>query len=90
MGSNHLTLRLSSQEATLIEQLRAASGLSKSDIVKRALRAWAGASTPATGADAPSLFHLGEASFGKHAHAARQSASVKSVVRAQLRAKHRP
>ncbi len=90
MSSNHLTLRLSSQEAMLIEQLRAASGLSKSDIVKRALRAWAGSSTAATVADTPSLFHLGEASFGKHANPARQSANIKSVIRARLRAKRRP
>jgi Ribbon-helix-helix protein, copG family len=90
MGSNHLTLRLSSQEARLIEQLRTASGLSKSDIVKRALHAWAAAAPPASGAQAPSLFDLGEASFGKHANAARQSSNIKSVVRAQLRAKRRP
>jgi predicted transcriptional regulator len=89
MSSSHLTLRLSSQDAELIEQLRARSGLSKSDIVKSALRAWVGMQQP-TAPVAQGLFALGAGRFGKHGHAARQSANIKAVVRNQLKAKRRP
>lgn len=88
MNSSHLTLRLSSQDAELIEQLRVRSGLSKSDIVKSALRAWL-ATQPAAAPAAAGLFALGDGRFGKHGHAARQTANLKAVVRSQLKTKRR-
>ena len=83
MNSSHLTLRLSNQDALLIEHLRVQTGLSKSDVVKHALR------TLASNEDfaAPvvqGLFELGESSFGRHGDVSRQSADMKSVVRARL------
>lgn len=67
-------------------RLHAQTGLSKSDIVKRALRQLVSADeAPQTG----SLFALGQASFGKRGDATRQSADVKRVVRERLLAKQR-
>ncbi len=91
MNASHLTLRLSSQDAALIEHLRVQTGLSKSDVVKHALRALAGTASnddfaaPA----AQGLFALGEGSFGRHGDASRQSADMKSVVRARLMVKRK-
>ena len=88
MNSSHLTLRLSNQDALLIEHLRVQTGLSKSDVVKHALR------TLASNEDfaAPvvqGLFALGESSFGRHGDVSRQSADMKAVVRARLMAKRK-
>lgn len=88
MSSNHLTLRLSPDDALLIERLRACSGLSKSDLVKQALRALA-SQQESQAAQAPSLFALGEGGFGRHGIATRQAADIKSVVRDRLAAKRR-
>ena len=86
MNSSHLTLRLSSQDALLIEHLRVQTGLSKSDVVKHALRALASYDDSAAPA-AKGLFALGEGSFGRHGDASRQSGDLKSVVRARLMVK---
>ena len=91
MNTSHLTLRLSSQDALLIEHLRVQTGLSKSDLVKHALRALAGTASnddfaaPA----AQGLFALGQGSFGRHGDASRQSTNMKPVVRARLLAKRK-
>ena len=88
MTASHLTLRLTDQDAQLIESLRSRTGLSKSDIVKQALRTWAGSE----GSSAPvarGLFALGEGSFGKHGDVSRQSADMKSVVRERLDSKRK-
>ena len=86
MSTQFLTLRLSADDASLMARLRAQTGLSKSDIVKRALRQLVSADeAPQAG----SLFALGQASFGKQGDAARQSADVKRVVRERLLAKQR-
>jgi len=86
MTQEFLTLRLSADDASLVAQLHAQTGLSKSDIVKRALRQLADAqSTPA----AEGLFALGQSSFGREGDAARQSANVKRVVRDRLQARQR-
>ncbi len=86
MASNHLTLRLTEQDTLLVDLLRAQTGLSKSDVVKHALRSLAGQVTMAAPAP-PSLFDLGAHRFGKHGSAARQSAQIKAVVRGRVQAK---
>ena len=88
MNTSHLSLRLSSQDALLIEHLRVQTGLSKSDVVKHALRALASNDHFAAPA-VQGLFALGEGSFGRHGDASRQSADMKSVVRARLMAKRK-
>ena len=88
MNTSHLSLRLSSQDALLIEHLRVQTGLSKSDVVKHALRALASNDDFAAPA-VQGLFALGEGSFGRHGDASRQSADMKSVVRARLMAKRK-
>jgi nucleoid DNA-binding protein len=79
-----LSLRLGSQDAALMQQLHEKTGLSKTDIVKQALRQWASA-TQASGE--VSLYDLGKPVFGKHGDAKRQSSNIKSVVREHLAAK---
>ena len=86
MTTQFLTLRLTAEDASLMAHLHAQTGLSKSDIVKRALRQLVNSeAVPAAGG----LFALGQASFGRHGDATRQSADLKRVVRERLRAKQR-
>ena len=71
-----------------MENLRVQTGMSKSGIVKHALRTLAskgGLAAPA----GQGLFALGESRFGKHGDAKRQSADMKSVVHAQVLARHK-
>ena len=86
MTASHLTLRLSSDDALLIERLRQRTSMSKSDIVKLALRALA-SNEESMAPAAQGLYALGEGGFGRHGDASRQSAKLKSVVRARLKAK---
>ncbi len=79
-----LSLRLGASDSALMQQLHERMGLSKTDIVKHALRQLA-SSTEAQ-ADV-SLYDLGKPVFGKHGDASRQSADIKSVVRERLAAK---
>lgn len=79
-----LSLRLGSQDAALMQQLHEKTGLSKTDIVKQALRQWASATQASSEV---SLYDLGKPVFGKHGDAKRQSSSIKSVVRERLAAK---
>jgi nucleoid DNA-binding protein len=79
-----LSLRLGSQDAALMQQLHEKTGLSKTDIVKQALRQWASATQAS---DEVSLYDLGKPVFGKHGDAKRQSSNIKSVVRERLAAK---
>ena len=86
MTTQFLTLRLTAEDASLMEHLHAQTGLSKSDIVKRALRHLVSSEVvPAAGG----LFALGRARFGRQGDAMRQSADVKRVVRERLQAKLR-
>ena len=86
MTTQFLTLRLTAEDASLMAHLHAQTGLTKSDIVKRALRQMVGSeTTPAS----EGLFALGQTSFGRHGDATRQSADVKRVVRERLQAKRR-
>ena len=86
MTTQFLTLRLTAEDASLMAHLHAQTGLTKSDIVKRALRQMVGSQT-ASASD--SLFALGQTSFGRHGNVTRQSADVKRVVRERLQAKRR-
>lgn len=86
MTVSHLTLRLGDDDALLIERLRQSMSMSKSDLVKLALRALASKQESMAPA-AQGLYALGESSFGRHGDASRQSAKLKSVVRARLKAK---
>ena len=86
MNSQYLSLRLSKQELTLIEHLRSQTGLSKSEILKRALHQYVGSNDVCT---AVSLFALGQNSFGRYGVVTRQSSDVKRVVRKRLQAKQR-
>jgi hypothetical protein len=78
-----LSLRLGQSDSALMQQLHLRTGLSKTEIVKQALRQFA-SSAPA--ADV-SLYDLGQPLFGKYGDAARQSANIKQVVRDRLAAK---
>lgn len=79
-----LSLRLGAGDSALMQQLHQRTGLSKTEIVKQALRHWA---RSAPTAEQTSLYDLGRDVFGKHADASRQSANIKSVVRERLAAK---
>jgi uncharacterized protein YgbK (DUF1537 family) len=84
MDSEFLTVRLSKDDASVIERLRQKTGLSKTDIVKRALRSLAleGGETAGGG-----LFELGAARFGRHGSARRQSSDIKRIAKSRVRAK---
>ena len=85
MDSEFLTIRLSKEDARVVHRLRAATGLSKTEIVKRALRSLAsGASAPAEGTG---LFELGAARFGRYGNLRRQSSEIKRIVRSRAIAK---
>lgn len=83
MTGQFLTLRLNETEAELLSRLGASTGLTKTEIVKQALRGLA-KSLPT---EQESLFDLGAARFGRHDDESRQAADIKRVVRARLDAK---
>ena len=84
MTAQFLTVRLNPEEASLMTRLHAQTGLTKSEIVKQALR---GMERRAGASGEGSLYELAAKYIGRHGNAARQSADVKRVVRAQLDAK---
>jgi hypothetical protein len=79
-----LSLRLGASDSALMQQLHERMGLSKTDIVKHALRQLASSTEAQSDV---SLYDLGKPVFGKHGDASRQSADIKSVVRERLAAK---
>ena len=84
MDSEYLSVRLSKDDAQVIKRLHQQTGLSKSEIVKRALRSLAqDSSAPAEGG----LFELGAMRFGRYGTVRRQSDDIKNVVKARLDAK---
>jgi hypothetical protein len=84
MDSEFLSVRLSKEDAQVIQRLHEQTGLTKSEIVKRALRSLArDASSPVEGG----LFELGAARFGRYGNVRRQSVDIKNVVKARLGAK---
>ena len=84
MSAQFLTLRLAAEDASLIERFQTQTGLSKTEIVKRALRNLVSGETPQVEGG---LFALGQGKFGRFGDASRQSANVKQVVRQRLLAK---
>jgi Arc/MetJ-type ribon-helix-helix transcriptional regulator len=83
--AQHLSLRLSSDDARLIDQLRSSLGTSKSELVKMALRLLAEKTVKEQPLDA---FALGKPLFGRYGSEQRQSADMKKIVRQRLAAKH--
>ena len=83
MIGRFLTLRLNETEAELLARRGASTGLTKTEIVKRALHGLA----KTLPAGAGGLFELGAARFGRHGDDARQAVDIKRVVRAHLDAK---
>ena len=83
MNGQYLTIRLTESEAELIARLGAATGLTKTEIVKRALRLWIEDAQGTSGG----LFDLGALRFGRHGDDSRQAADNKAVVRGRLDAK---
>lgn len=87
-SSSFLTLRLSEEDARTVETLRAATGLSKTDVVKQALRLMA-SSSGLTARAGTSLYDIRMAQGSLHAgDASRQSSRAKKIVREIVRAKH--
>jgi hypothetical protein len=86
MTAQFLTLRLNDDDVQIVSRLRIKTGLSKSDIVKQALRNWA--NTSDTPSDSVSLYSLKVAQSPREGDASRQSAHIKQVVRSRLQAKH--
>ncbi len=80
-----LSLRLGAGDAALMRQLHERMGVSKTEIVKQALRLLASSGEAA--ASDTCLYELGKPSFGRYGDATRQSAQIKSVVRDRLNAK---
>ena len=80
-STNYLSLRLSSDDARLMEQLRAKMGISKSEVVKQAVRLMA-----SQVADEPesNAFTLGSGLFGRYGDANRQSSDIKQLVKQRL------
>jgi len=84
MDSDFLTVRLSKDDARVIQRLREKTGLSKTDIVKRALRSFANERDDSTQGG---LFELGAARFGRYGSARRQSSDIKRIAKSRARAK---
>lgn len=84
MDNEFLTVRLSEDDARVIKRLRQETGLSKTDIVRRALRALA---KEDTGTMEVGLFELGAARFGRHGSVRRQSADIKRIAKTRVLAK---
>ena len=79
-----LSLRLSPDDAHLMAQLHARLGVSKSEVVKKALHLMADQITSASDANA---FSAGAGLFGRYGDAQRQSAGIKQMVPQRLAAK---
>lgn len=84
MADHFLTIRLTEAESRLVARLNQQTGLTKSALVKKALENLSLTHDASAGGG---LFELGEAHFGRHGDAARQSTQIKHVVRARLNAK---
>lgn len=84
MSAQFLTIRLTEAESRLVTRLNKQTGLTKSALVKQALKAMSATHDTAAGGG---LFELGAARFGLHGDATRQSAQIKRAVRDRLNAK---
>jgi len=79
-----LSLRLSADEAQLMAQLHARLGISKSAVVKKALRLLADQFGSTGPADA---YSAGADLFGRYGDEQRQASDIKQVVRQRLATK---
>ena len=86
MRAQFLAIRLTADDSMLMSRLHSNTGLTKSEIVKRALRRMAEQDDAAAGGG---LYQLGAARFGRYGDATRQAADIKHVVRAIVKAKHK-
>ena len=84
MSTQFLTIRLTDAEAQLVARLNKQTGLTKSALVKQALKNLS-ATHDASGGGG--LYALGAEGFGRHGDVTRQSARIKQVVRDRLDAK---
>ena len=84
MTGQFRTIRLNAAEARLIARLNQTTGLTKTAIVKQALKNIA---TPPEHPSGGGLFELGADRFGRYGDKARQSSEIKRIVRARLDAK---
>ena len=87
MRAQFLTIRLTADDSMLMSRLHSNTGLTKSEIVKRALRRMAEQDDAA--AAGGGLYQLGATRFGRYGDATRQAADIKHVVRAIVKAKHK-
>lgn len=78
MNAQNLNVRLNADEAALLARLSSKAGLTKSEIVRRALHEMAAQLGTVSGAG---LYELGRARFGRYGDASRQSADIKRLVR---------
>lgn len=83
MDEEFLTVRLSKDDARIIQRLRDRTGLSEREIIKRALRSLA----LTYGDNEVGLFALGEGRFGRYGIARKQSANIKQIARTRARVK---
>ena len=84
MSAQFLTIRLTEAEARLVERLNQQTGLTKSQLVKKALKRL---SLEPDGARSGGLFELGANRFGRYGNKDRQSSDIKKIVRARIDAK---
>lgn len=84
MSAQFLTIRLTEAESRLVARLNEQTGLTKSALIKQALKQLSSAHDESAGGG---LFELGAARFGLHGDTARQSAQIKHMVRERLNAK---
>ena len=85
MEPEFLTVRLSGSDARVMRRLRETTGLSKTEIVKRALRLLRSGGMADAGGEG--LFSLGSGRFGRHGDIQRQSSEIKRVARSRADAK---
>lgn len=84
MSANALTVRLTQSESLLVEQLCRKTGLTKSALIRHALKTFALTHDDAADHGLPKL---GSTRFGSQGDSTRQSAQIKRVVRERLNTK---
>jgi hypothetical protein len=79
METEFVTVRLTKDEADAMRRLREITGLSKTEIIRKALRSLASDRTES--AEGVGLFDLGASRFGKYGDAKRQSSKIGQIAR---------
>ena len=85
METEFVTVRLTRDEADAMRRLREITGLSKTEIIRKALRTLA--SDRSELAEGVGLFDLGASRFGKYGDAKRQSSKIGQIARTRANAK---